>query len=872
MDHPAAGPDDPPADPLRTLALAAAGWASLIAAASLGATAPTGLGIAPVAVAVAAAAVGMRSLRTQNATGWAVGTAVLAQLAAAWTLAGVAGPRMGDPLRASMHGIGPLACLAVAGPGLLALVRAPSPIARALATLGSAGLWIFCWMPVGHAGQTRVPWLAALGSVPSAAAAGEAPVASEVIGAPWLAVLAVVSTAVLVGMCARPAWPAAWAWAATSGLGLGVVGAASEGGLVAALATGGALLATCIPLYEVMVRRPADRPDAAAVGRAFEPWAVVLLLATWSLLKANGLRYSTTDEALYYYAARLWSEGAMPYRDFFFSHPPLHIAVPALLYKVFGYQFLMGKLLSVVAATVAALFNWRIARHALGPLGGVLALALTLLAGEVLQAATNLTGVNLTAAWLMAGLWALWVRRSFVWAGACLGAAAATGFYAFGGWLTAMVLALLLPWPARWTDLGQWLRHPAARVAAGFLLVWGGVNLLFGAIGGQAYWDGVYAYHFAKKAKVDGFVPLSEGPTAVLANFATMLGARDFAVSVYHHAAHYWLALGLPLALVARHWVSRQGDAKQAPWSAVFDPRRWWDGPGMAIALVWALALALLVEFGQFKERYDFYFALVLPVVATCAAGFLVVAAEVAGHAVGAAAVAPTRRAVVATVALGAFGWCWMPVDMAANRAAYPSEFAGPKVEGKGPGERLVFEWLPAPGPPWVSTWTQALLWKDHRIRGSVETGMHHYLWGKKRWFSKAEEMAAYIAAHSRPDETITGASDYAPLLALLSGRRMAGNHVDTNSKVFNTGAVALEKFWDDVCRDKLKFIVSAPQSYFAAQDLPKRTTVQENFVRDKVFADPALKHWRPLELELWVRKGPEPCAYKGKRGGGPSL
>ncbi len=811
-------------------------------------------------------------MRGPRAAVWSVGAAMLAVLAATLYSSLDATPRMGEPLRSSLHGLGPLAFGSLAAAGLVALARQPSSLARLVAGAGASGLWLLCWMPVGFAGETRVPWLAAFGQVPMAAQAGQAPAGEAVVGAPWLAVLAVVSTAVLAGLCARPRWPAVWAWSALAGVSLGVVGAASEGGVLAVAAQAGALLAAVAQVYALLARPARERPDFAALGHAAEPWAVALLLAAWALLKCNALRYSTTDEALYYYAARLWAEGTVPYRDFFFSHPPLHIAVPALLYKLFGYHFLIGKLLSVVAATVAAGFNWRIARHALGPWGALLALALNLLAGEVLQASTNLTGVNLTTAWLMAGLWLLWVRRSYLWAGACLGAAAATGFYAFGGWLTAVVLVLLLPWPARWTDLRGWAAHPVARLAAGFVVVWGGINLAFWALAGDAYTDGVYAYHFAKKAKVEGFVPLSEGPTAILANFATMLGARDFAVSLYHHAAHYWLALGLPLALVLRQWVRRAGDPKTAAWSDVFDPRRWWDAPALSIALVWALTLALLVEFGQFKERYDFYFALVLPLVATCAAGFVVVSAEIAGQAIDAGTGVASNRALLAAVATAAFGLCWMPVDMAANRAAYPSEFKGPKMEGKGPGERLVFEWLPAPGPAWLSTWTQALLWKDHRIRGSVETGMHHYLWGKKRWFSKAEEMAAYIAANSRPDETITGASDYAPLLALLSGRRMAGNHVDTNSKVFNTGAVSLEKFWDDTCRDKLKFIVSAPQSYFAAQDLPKRTTVLENFVRDKVYADPGLKHWRPLEMELWVRKGPEPCTYRGKRGAGPSL
>ena len=492
-------------------------------------------------------------------------------------------------------------------------------------------------------------------------------------------------------------------------------------------------------------------------------------------------------------------------------------------------------------------------------MGGLLALALHLLACESLQASTNLTGVNLTVAWMMAGWWAVLSQRRFLLGGALLGAAASTGFYAIGGFLAAVVVALTLPWPKGKAKLTEWSRHPALHTVLGFVAVWGAINLFFWQLGGERYLDGVYEYHFAKKAKIEGYVALGDSPFAVLSNFFLMLGAKDWKVSVYYHAAHWWLALGLPLAVAARLQLTGQSLV------ALVDPRQWWQrAPAL---LVWATTWALVLEFGSFKERYDFYFALILPGVSLVAAAFLAEAAEV-----GKLLLAGERRALPWAAAIGAFALAWMSVDMGANRAAYPSEMKGAKQDGKGPGERLQFEWVPAPGPTWVSEWTQALLWQGYRVRGSVETGVHHYLWSKKRWFSTAEAAADYIRANSQPDETITGASDYAPLLALLSGRRMAGNHVDTNSKVFNTGAVRLDHFWDEACKDKLKFIVAAPQSYFAQNDLAKRLTIVENFQRDKQFADPKLKHWKTLDYELWVRKSAAPCTYRGKRGVGPSL
>lgn len=88
---------------------------------------------------------------------------------------------------------------------------------------------------------------------------------------------------------------------------------------------------------------------------------------------------------------------------------------------------------------------------------------------------------------------------------------------------------------------------------------------------------------------------------------------------------------------------------------------------------------------------------------------------------------------------------------------------------------------------------------------------------------------------------------------------------------------MSLEQFWDAACADRVKFVVAAPQSYFAPSTLHLRTSVVENFKKAAVFQDPMLKHWKTLDMELWVRKrepkaGAKACAYKAMRGVGPTL
>ena len=858
--------------------------------------------------ALALAAVGaIRALRSSavpaegdGATTWLVAVAALA--AAALQLRQWADPLPfappTAPLREHMAGLSAPLWSAIAIGGLFALVARPaSLVGRGLAAAGALGLALLHLQPVGWIGRSLVPAVAALTGFDPAHTGG--PPVAHLAGA----TAALLSTALALGVLAYLALPRLHRRPLALVAGLALAFPVVAWPLRAGIDTGGSALhvAGCVGAVACSLALLAGWRRGGfwrAVSPRAEWVAVGVIVASYAVLKVNGLRYSTTDESLYFLAARQWANGLVPYRDFFFSHPPLHIAVPAGLYAVFGFHFLIGKVLSAAAALGAAVAVWRIARRWLGIWPGVATLALDLFAAEVLLASTNLTGVNLTACWMAWGLWAALSGRFFL-AGLLLGGAASTGFYAIGMLLTLGGLALLAPLPAA-KRAGESLvsrlaRHPAVLLGVGFLAVWGSLAGFFWVLAGDAYVDAVYAYHFAKKAKVEGFVALDEGPHAIVANFFTMLASRDFAVTLYHHAALFWLALWAPVAALVLRQLGRWAPAPRAGtlpepwWRFAVNVRAWWREPdrGGALLIAWVCVGALVVEFAQFKERYDFYWALVLPVVCVAAAGSLAALGTcvlAAVHAlpppgtppiqlppVDPAAQAPTLRLVAWTsVALVAV-LLWVPISMAANHTAYPSEF-DPGAGEVGPGEVLRFDWTSPPGPPWLADVTQAVFWQDFRVRGSLESGVHHYLWSKKRWFSTADEIARYLAAHLAPDETVTGASDYTPLLALLANRRMAGNQVDTNSKVFSTGAVSREAFWDRACADKLKAIVVAPQSYFAPQTIGQRATAAKHFQRAALFQDPLLKHWKALDIEVWLRRSQAPCRYEGRRGGDRSL
>ena len=153
-----------------------------------------------------------------------------------------------------------------------------------------------------------------------------------------------------------------------------------------------------------------------------------------------------------------------------------------------------------------------------------------------------------------------------------------------------------------------------------------------------------------------------------------------------------------------------------------------------------------------------------------------------------------------------------------------------------------------------------------------MERGYRHYLWTKKRQFSKAEEIADWIKAESSPEETIAGASGVAPLIALLSERRLAAGESDTNSKRFKAARVLRQQgetlsddtrrlvddasYWNAICADNVRFLISTSRSYFTQKKLRSLATVERWFKVRKTFWDDELKYKRRFPITIYERIG----------------
>ncbi len=606
----------------------------------------------------------------------------------------------------------------------------------------------------------------------------------------------------------------------------------ARGAIIALLLSFGLLVILVARALEELAKAP--RPSWLR-GRA-ELLIPVLALGLFLMLKTHGMGASITDENIYFYMASKLGEGQWPYVDYFFAHPPLHVVLPGLLFSIIGFSLFLAKAIAPLACAVSGGALWSLARTHFGQVTAAVALISFLFATEVLKASTNMTGVNLTVMWLLLGLWA-WSTDRPRRAGLFFAASLSTGIYAAAAVCAALALGSFRSRKFRIELLGS--------TAA----VFGLVNLLGWLLAPDAFIDGVYRYHGLKEADATGFTPLFGGEvnplSAWVQNVWLLVGGRPFTKEVFYHA-HLWLAGALlPLAALVQ---CASEDRPSEALRALAPHRLWTAGSRGKAALFWWVTVSLFAQFALFRELYSFYFVLIYPLLALCL-GWVVESSLVLltssvsrSWPVKRAALKFSSGALLLALLLG-----WESIAYDAQARAFPKE-----VESI--GERVSYSWKPAPVLAPLSPVVRHLFWADHREKGVMERGYRHYLWNKKRALVSLPEIADYIERNSAPEDTIAGSSTVAPLLALASGRRLAANEADTNSKRFKTGILSEDHYWDAICQDRVRFIVSTSRSFFTQRRMKNHSKIKRWFRPVKRFDDPEIRHGGTYPVLLFER------------------
>lgn len=210
-----------------------------------------------------------------------------------------------------------------------------------------------------------------------------------------------------------------------------------------------------------------------------------LFMLIFILITLKGLKtIQPGDENAYYYMGKLVSEGKIPYKDFFFAHPPLHIYLMALIYGLFGFNIVALKLAPLISTLITSFFIFKIAKK-FGIFEAIAASLLFLFSYSVMFNSVFSFGIELAAMFLIIGVYFLFNKSDYWIAGLFFGLAGITRLLS----LIPISVILILMFFSN--------KKSFFRLSSGFLMVFLLVNFTFFLLSNN-YFSYAYGYHFKK--------------------------------------------------------------------------------------------------------------------------------------------------------------------------------------------------------------------------------------------------------------------------------------------------------------------------------------------------------------------------------------
>ncbi|MDD5306871.1 MAG: hypothetical protein PHU25_06070 [Deltaproteobacteria bacterium] len=550
-------------------------------------------------------------------------------------------------------------------------------------------------------------------------------------------------------------------------------------------------------------RKPKDRKAEAPadpeprIEAPFAPPRVSLLLwiaglavvfGVFLVLKMFSVNPVAGDEHIYLYQAKLVSEGVAPYSGFAMAHPPLQTLFAALLIKLFGYHFLLARLLPVLFCLAGGVALAALVRRELGALASVAATAVYVLSYEPLRSASHFTGVNMTVALVLGAVLAYRTGRIRTAAALCA-AAVLTRLYAVPGVLTLAAFALLADRRAglRLTAYGLAI-GAAAFVAVG---LWAGFGDMV---------HNVLLYQVRK-------TPMAE---ATLENMKMTV--------LFHNApfaALFVLALPAVLARASGAWAHQSSVTRPSFLARLASVLR---EPGAGLLVLASLmAILFLAVLLRMNRVWMYYFIPPFPF-AAIPAGYLVsrwiLVVPRLVRARGRIADAGLTRMELA-------GGMVLFILLAAAFALAPRlERSLRYFDDESEKSAHAYTFRPGLLPDFMNSLVRATVWSDERVIGDRYSGFTYLLWHESRVLDVADDMAREIASRTKDGDAIFGDSGTVPLLALMTGRRIAGNEVDTNIQRYRSGNADPEEMVRRIDTPSTRLILVRPR--FGVAGLPQ--------------------------------------------------
>ncbi|HEX7505740.1 MAG TPA: glycosyltransferase family 39 protein, partial [Polyangia bacterium] len=313
---------------------------------------------------------------------------------------------------------------------------------------------------------------------------------------------------------------------------------------------------------------------------------LVAALLFYALLKLYSLNFVNGDEHMYFYMSLLVSKGKWPYRDFFFSHPPLQLYIMGALYKLFGYSLALSKAVPSVAAMVSGVHVYLIGKRLVGRLEGVVGSALFLFTFDVLRGSSHFTGANCALAFGLIATYQAISGRTIL-AGVLFAVGTFIGVYMAP---LALMLTVLLAFRA-WKESLRLLASYAASCAL--------IGTVFVLMAGmQSFWYQIFEYNLHKIAfRYSWFAKFRN---VAFLNSLAMIG---FAPGIVW-AASMWILRGRPV-----------GDNVLPGRLGRFGTRlNLWNGDRVAAQMLFVTFIfGYFYFFSTRVDYYSYYFMLIMP-------------------------------------------------------------------------------------------------------------------------------------------------------------------------------------------------------------------------------------------------------------------
>lgn len=486
--------------------------------------------------------------------------------------------------------------------------------------------------------------------------------------------------------------------------------------------------------------------ERRTIGRG--PGAVLaLMVLAFVALKLYAVRPVIGDEGIYFYLGWRTGDGLIPYRDFIFVHPPMHIYIIGLLSALSGGMFAVVKGAPALMTLMTGLILFDVgrmkpfARFLPGPWWPLLPPLFFLFCYDVLRVSSHYTGVNQATFFLIAGLW-LFLRGRPWLAGACYAAALATATYVLP---ILVMLFVLFPFRGAWRDRDE--RQLSRRTLVAALVVFVLIHLPAWLLAPSQWWEQTVLFQLGKPATGSTFA----------AAFRQMMSAEGFLAGT---------SLLFTLSCL------RRSHRERIVW----------------LPLIGLIYIALFLLLGRV---YIYYLVAALPFLALGGGLFLR----------NAWASATTRRGP------GRFA---MPALVVLALLIQPLVYRSIPDVARDPGRVMEYTFSPTPGLGPVNTALSAIFPK-RRIVGIPAPGTIRYLWHENGWWEDAREVAAAIDGALPPGGTLYGDSTTTPLLAFLAKRRIACELADTNTLHFRAGHRSVEEDAACAEGDGLALVVRQP-------------------------------------------------------------